>query len=568
MQNSILRIENLNIVYKREQVTAVKNVTISIKQGESVGLIGESGSGKSSLALAVMGLLNNHAEIDGGIWYKDVKLSGLKEHEMNKYRWKRISIIFQNSLDILNPVLTVGEQIAEVIRKHCEAGYAEAEEKAKALLAEVGIDSLWYKSYPHQLSGGMRQKVLIAMAMSCEPEVLLIDEPTMALDAVSKEEIVKLLIGLRDRKKYSLLVISHELSIVAAMTNRMLVMYRGNIVEEGLTGDILDNPMHPYTRGLIYSSPEINPYRDMWGIPEEIGHYNVNYCMFFNRCNQRIDSCSKENPKLEHISKDRRVACCRGGIVTLLSGKSINKNYKVKDKKIVACSSCEIDVKMGEVVALIGESGSGKTTIAEILAGIRKADSGKIFFENSMVYGNSETSKIGGIQIVFQDPLSATNEKLTVEEIVREPLDIIKYGTKDERMQAVRRELRNVQLPNDDLFLRRHGFSLSGGQRQRVAIARALVMKPKLMIADEISAMLDPSTAANILRLLKGLQVMEGFAMIYISHDLAIVQKIADKIYIMHKGEIVEQGPARQVLSFPKVEYTKKLLCSAGMLRA
>ena len=565
MEGSILKIENLSVSYTHEQVLAVRDFTLAIKPGESVGLIGESGSGKSSLALAIMGLLQNRAEVHGRVWFKDIELTGLMEQELNDYRWSRIAIVFQNSLDVLNPVMTVGEQIGEVLRRHRGIKGMAARERMEELLSMVGLEPYWLKSYPHQLSGGMRQKVLIAMAFSCEPEVLLVDEPTMAIDAIAKDEIVKLLLRLKEEKRCSLLVISHELPVISAMTSRMLVMYSGNIVEEGETKEVLNNPLHPYTRGLIYASPSINPYRDMWGIPGEHGPIGSKQCSFFSRCNQSIDRCAQENPPLQLVCKGRRVACSRGGIVTLLRGKAIDKSYMVKERRIVACSSCDIEVKMGEVTALVGQSGSGKTTIAEILAGIIKADAGEVVFENKEVCGNKETSRTGGIQIVFQDPLSSTNESFTVEEIVREPLDIIRWYTKNEREQSVRDALKNVQLPYDNIFLKRHGFTLSGGQRQRVAIARALVMKPKLLIADEISAMLDPSTTANLLRLLKGLQVREGFAMLYISHDLALVQKIADKIYVMCNGRIIEHGSIGDVLRCPKEEYTKILLRSASI---
>lgn len=566
MEDYILKVENLSINYKREQILAVRDLSLAIKPGESVGLIGESGSGKSSTALAIMGLLQSRAEVQGRVWFRDIELTGLAEQELSCYRWSRIAIVFQNGLDVLNPVMTVGEQIGEALKRHRGIKGAVVRERTEKLFSMVGLEPSWLESYPHQLSGGMRQKVLIAMALSCEPDVLLVDEPTMSLDTIAKEEIVKLLLRLKEEKCCSMLVISHELPVISAMTSRILVMYSGNIVEEGATKEVLNNPMHPYTRGLIYASPAVNPYRDMWGIPGEYGLIGSKQCSFFSRCNQRIGRCAEVNPTLQPVCKGRRVACCRGGIVTLLSGKAINKNYILKDKTVAACSSCNIEVKMGEVTALVGESGSGKTTMAEILAGIIKADCGEVVFENREVCGNKETSRTGGIQMVFQDPLTATNESFTIEEIVREPLDIIRWGTKYEREQAVRDALKNVQLPYDNTFLKRRGFSLSGGQRQRVAIARALVMKPKLLIADEISAMLDPSTSANLLRLLKGLQIGEGFAMLYISHDLALVQKIADKIYVMHNGRIIEHGPVGIVLRCPKEEYTKNLMCSAGIV--
>jgi len=561
-----LQIESLCVRYRQGGlINAVHNVSFTLNPGERLGIIGESGSGKSTLAMTIMGLLENSAQSSGSIRFAGTELISLPEREKELYRWSRIAIVFQNNLDVLNPVISVGDQIAECITRHLHIKKSFAKERTEALLEMVRLEPSLSGAYPHQLSGGMRQKVLIAMALSCNPEILIVDEPTMALDAVSKNEIVRLLIRLQEERNFSLLVISHELPVIAAMTSRLMVMYTGNVVEEGDTKEVLNDPLHPYTRGLIYASPAIYPYRDMWGIPGEIHIANENQCPFFSRCNQRVERCLNENPDLEAVYGDRRVACLRGGIITLLSGLGIKKTYRVKDREINACSGCDIQIKAGEVAALIGESGSGKTTLAGILSGILNADSGEVCFEGRKVSGNSETSKPNGIQMVFQDPLSATNEHLTIREIVQEPLDIIKKGTRDERLCEVRAVLRQVQLPCNDSFLLRRGYTLSGGQRQRVAIARALIMSPKLMVADEITSMLDPSNAANLLRMLKGLQNAHGFAMIYVTHDLALAQKISDKVYVMHKGSIVEHGTVSEVFCHPREKYTQALLQNASV---
>ncbi len=558
---TVLEIENLCVSYDQEnKKEAVHNVSLSVQKGESIGIIGESGSGKSTLALTVMGLLKHHTRTEGRIQFKDMDLLALSEVEMESVRWKKIAIIFQNSLDVLNPVISVGNQIAEAIIRHTPVGKKAAAERTKELLAMAGLDSFWFDAYAHQLSGGMRQKILIAMAISCNPEILIADEPTMALDAAAKNEIVQLLKNLQKKIGFSLLIISHELPVIAALTDSAKVMYMGNIMETGKTGDILNNPLHPYTRGLIYASPVLYPVRDMWGIPGEIKIENKEHCPFYSRCTQRTERCLQENPCLEKISEDRSVACVRGGIVTLLDAAHINKSYLLKKRELKACTNCSIQIKSGEVAALIGESGSGKTTLAQILAGIAAADSGEVRFEGRMVSGNSETRKKNGIQMVFQDPFSATNEQMTIQELVQEALDIIKSGTREEKILQVKKALSNVQLPCDDYFLRRRGHTLSGGQRQRAAIARALVMEPKLLIADEISSMLDPSSAANVLRLLKGLQNSQGFAMLYITHDIALAQKISDKVYIMKNGTIIEQGMASDIFTNPRESYTQKLL--------
>lgn len=558
---SVLEISNLYVRYKQDaSINAVHNVGFGLNSGESIGIVGESGSGKSTLAMTIMGLLDSRTYRNGSIRLDGMELLALSERERDLYRWTKIAIAFQNSLDVLNPVMTVEDQITECIIKHTEHNKKQACEKTKALLEMVGLEIAWHQAYPHQLSGGMRQKVLIAMALSCDPEILIVDEPTMALDSVSKQEIIRLLIRLRESVGFSMIVISHELPVIAALTTRVLVMYTGNIVEAGQTDALLSEPRHPYTRGLIYASPAVHPYRDMWGIPGEIHITEENQCPFYSRCNQRMDICLCRHPVLEEVSKDRQVACLRGGIVTLLSGAGIHKTYRAKGRETYACKGCDIEIKAGEIVALIGQSGSGKTTLAGMLSGIVPADKGEIYFENTKISGNSETSKMCGIQMVFQDPLSATNENLSIEEIIREPLDIVREGSKTDRIAKVKTALEQVQLPCDDAFLKRKGHSLSGGQRQRVAIARALVMNPRLMIADEISSMLDPSSAANLLRLLKGLQNVQGFSMLYITHDIALARKIADTAYVMSSGEIVEYGAANKVLHNPQNPYTQKLL--------
>ncbi len=558
---AVLEISNLYVRYRQDaSINAVHDVSLRLESGESIGIVGESGSGKSSLAMAIMGLLDARAHTYGSVRLDGTELLPLSEAQRDLYRWSKIAIAFQNSLDVLNPVMTVWDQVAECIIKHTDHDKEEAEEKTKGLFLAVGLEAKWHKSYPHQLSGGMRQKVLIAMALSCDPDILIIDEPTMALDSISKQEVIRLLIRLRAQIGFSMIVISHELPVIAALASRVLVMYTGNIVEVGSSDDILGDPRHPYTRGLIYSSPAVHPFRDMWGIPGEIHINKEDQCPFYSRCNQRIGECLCQHPALKEVSKGRQVACLRGGIVTLLSGKGLHKIYPSRNGETYACIGCDIEVKAGETVALIGQSGSGKTTLAGMLCGIVSADKGEVYFEGRKIFGNSETARTEGIQMVFQDPLSATNENLSIEEIVREPLDILRQGTDTERLAKAKKALEQVQLPYDELFLRRKGYSLSGGQRQRVAIARALVMNPKLMIADEISSMLDPSSAANLLRLLKGLQNLRGFSLLYITHDIALARKIADTAYVMSGGEIVEYGGASKVLHRPDSPYAKRLL--------
>ncbi len=562
MDNSLLKIENLSLEYKLEdqRISALNNLSLSLNKGESLGIIGESGSGKTSMAMAIMGLIKSPAHISGNIYFKDKDINKLTKRELEGLRWKKMAIVFQNSLDILNPLLTIHEQIDEVLVRHTGLPGKAREKRIEELLTKVNLDLGMLYSYPHELSGGMRQRVLIAMALACEPELLIVDEPTSALDMVSKAEIIELLSSLYKENNFALLVISHELDTVLKLTSKVCVMYAGSLVEKGGTEDLLRSPRHSYSKGLLNSSPSVNIFGDMWGIPDGSVDCENKGCPFKNRCTQSIDICDREKPKLEYIGKDRQVACHRGGIVTILKGKNISKIYKSKNRSVKACIDCNIHIESGEVVALIGESGSGKTTLASILSGIDRADRGEISFEDKLLKGNNFTSMEEGIQMVFQDPFSAINEKLSIREVIAEPLRIIKKASYESLEDEIKGILGELQLPQDDIFLNRKSYTLSGGQRQRLSLARSLIVRPKILIADEISSMLDPSTQANILRLLKKLQNEKGFSMLYITHDLAVARKIADRVYVMSKGEIVESGSSSKIFADPRHEYTKKLV--------
>lgn len=562
MNNSLLNIKNLSVKYKLEDgmIKAVDNLNLAIDKGESLGIIGESGSGKTSIAMAIMGLIKKPSEVKGKILYNGEDINGLSKKQMDEYRWKKMALVFQNSLDILNPLLTIHEQIYEVLDRHTNLSKIEINERIDELLIKVGLNLDITYCYPHELSGGMRQRVLIAMALSCEPDLLIVDEPTSALDMISKTEIIKLLSDLYKESNFALLVISHELDTVLKLTSNICVMYAGSVVERGKTSQVITSPRHTYTKGLLNSSPAINLFGDMWGIPDERKKFEDIGCPFKNRCTQSIEICESKKPSLAYISTNREVACNRGGIVTVLRGENISKRFKCKDRSIDACVDCDINIKSGEVVALIGESGSGKTTLASILSGIGSPDKGEIIFEDNLVKGNNFTSKVNGMQMVFQDPFSALNEKLSIKEAIAEPLKIIKNIPLDSMEDKIKNILREVQLPDDDIFLDRKCYTLSGGQRQRVSLARSLIVEPKILIADEISSMLDPSTQANILRLLKKLQNEKGFSMLYITHDLAVARKIADRIYVMSEGKIVENGTSSKIFSNPEHKYTKKLI--------
>ncbi|GBF33107.1 dipeptide transport ATP-binding protein DppD [Desulfocucumis palustris] len=562
--NYLLEINQLTVRYHGvPPVEAVDGVSLQLKKGESLGIIGESGCGKSSLVLGIMGLIK-HGGVEGDILYQGRKLNGLPEKELKKYRWKEIAIVFQNSLEVLNPVLSIKEQIGEPIKTHTQLSPPEIDQQVIKLMEMVGLDPRRRHSYPHQLSGGMRQRVLLAMALSCDPKVLLIDEPTTALDPLSKNEILQLLQKLQKNLGYTMVVISHDLGVIKKLTARVMTMYCGRMVEAGMTSEVLKNPLHCYTRGLLNSSPNLFKYKDLWGLEGELlSGASTAGCAFYPRCCQGEENCGRAKPALKYVAIERMVACHKGGIENFLRAEGIHKTYRLKDLEIKAVQNVNLEIKSGEVIALVGESGSGKSTLAHILAGVISSDAGRVSYRNEMVHGRQVTKMIGGMQIIFQDPFSATSYRMTVMEAVKEPLDIIKWGGKKEREEEVRKALQLVRLPVEPGFLNRHCHGLSGGQRQRLAIARALVTKPKLLIADEVTSMLDPSTQANLLRELKGLQNRHGFAMLYITHDLHLARKIADKVYVMYNGEIVERGLSFEIFENPRHAYTKQLMREA-----
>ncbi len=559
----MLEINNLCIQYPngKNRIKALEDISFQLKPGERLGIIGESGCGKSTLALSIPGLIRN-ARITGDIYYNGIRLNGLSEKEIMPFRWRKIGIVFQNSLEVLNPVLTIGEQIGEAIRRHFSLSASDTVKRIESLMVCVGLDPALQHDYPHRLSGGMRQRVLVAMGIACDPELLIVDEPTTALDPGSSNEILALIETLQKKNGFSLILISHNLTAIQRMTSRIMTLYSGVCVESGLTAEVLKNPMHTYTRGLVNASPEYFKYKDLWGIhPAESSdscdadagalHNEDCGCVFATRCCQSDARCSEVRPVLRYVSLERKVACHKGGIETLISAKNISKSFHSGVKTVHAVRDVCLDIKHGEFMALVGKSGSGKTTLAHILVNLTKADRGEVYYQNSLMAIADATRKPGGVQIVFQDPVSSTSHRLTVLATVMEPLVINRLGTPKEKLKNVTHALRMVGLPTNHEFLSRYGHTLSGGQRQRIAIARALVMNPKLLIADEITSMLDPSTRANLLRELKGLQVRYGFTLLYITHDLHLARKVADRVSVMHCGRMIETGPAFDVFERP-----------------
>ena len=563
---SLLKINDLKCHYLTDSntVKAVDGISFEIEEGEILGIVGESGSGKTTVALGIMGLLPENTATSGEILYRDEVISSLPESEMDRFRWKDIAIVFQNGLEVMNPVMKVGVQVMEPMVRHLDISPDKARSKCADLFRTVGLDPKWMDLYPHQLSGGMRQRVLMAMALSCDPKLLILDEVTSALDAFTRKEIRDLLVGLQRKNGYTMLMISHDITFVSSLAARIAVMYSGKIVETGPVKDLLVSPLHPYTRGLVHSTPDIFVYKDLWGIPGDVpAGDEFKGCPFSPRCTQKIDICNKASPVLMPAGDGREIACHRGGIAGILVARNLSFSYRLPDGEYLqAVDNVNLEVREGEVLAIVGQTGSGKSTLAHILANVIRPECGEVLFMGGNVSGENYGNRFNGIQIVFQDPFSSTSNRFTVLDAVKEPLYINKIGSNGDRLQMVKNALELVRLPNTDNFLSKYCGELSGGQRQRVALARAMVMEPKLLIADEITSALDVSTSANILRLLKGLQNRRGFAMIYISHDLSLTLKIADRIAVMDSGKIVEMGNSHDVMLSPSDEYTKRLVGS------
>ncbi|MBC7228267.1 MAG: ABC transporter ATP-binding protein [Thermoflexales bacterium] len=573
----MLTVRDLRVTFSvdgRARVRAVDGVSFDLERGGAMGVVGETGAGKTTLARALLGLHPTEC-VQGSVRLDGRELVGLSEEEWRAVRWRRIALVVQSVGTALDPVYRVGEQIGEPMRFHLGLSPAEAWARAEEVARRVGLSSRHLRAYPHQLSGGEKQRALLAMALACDPDVLVLDEPTSGQDMLSRARLLDLLAGLRRERGTGLLVISHDLAAVARLAERVAVLYAGKVVEMGPTEAVFGDPRHPYTWGLVHSYPDMSTARDLRSIrghpPDPVGPPPG--CRFHPRCTQAVERCRHEEPPMVEMN-GRRVACHLGGLQTLLRAEGLRKVFLVENgdarEPLEAVRDVYLEIREGEVVALVGETGSGKTTLGRMLVGLLSPDGGRVVLEGrdlTAARGQERRLLARRVQLVPQDPFDAVNPRMTVAEVVREPLEVQKIGTPQEREERVRSVLRAVGLPTDPEFLALHAHELSGGQLQRVVIARALVLEPKLLIADEPVAMLDPSEQARVLNLLKEIQVERGLALLLISHDLALVRKVADRILVMQGGRIVEEGPGSRVVTQPAHEHTRALLESAPRLR-
>jgi peptide/nickel transport system ATP-binding protein len=474
-------------------------------------------------------------------------------------RGNRISMAFQSSQNRLNPAYRILDQVAEPLVVHRNLGRNEAKKQSAEILSKAGLSSDKFGSYPHQLSGGEQQRVLVAMAIITNPEMLILDEPVSSLDATSRIDMLAFLKSQLAGR--SVLVITHDLSTAALLASKTATLYGGRIIECGPTDLVLSHPRHPYTRALLRAYPDMTTSKDLQGIKGRMERHLAG-CAFHPRCTQAISICQEQVPVLSKHNRGM-VACHRGGIIAALSAHNLSKSFG----KLKAVDGVNLTLEHGETLALVGQSGSGKTTLARMINGILEPDLGEVFLEGQKVE-KREKEFHRTVQMVFQNPGEALSHRLSVLEAVREPLEIQKIGTKVERDEIARKVISEVELPATEAFLNEYPHHLSGGELQRVNIARALVLDPKVLIADEPTAFLDSSIQAKVLKLLLNLQENRGLSLLFITHNIAVARKISDRIAVMRQGKIIEEGSAKQVVERPLNPYTKQLIEAASNLES
>ncbi|MEZ0168020.1 ABC transporter ATP-binding protein [Microvirga sp. TS319] len=526
----LLRVEGLRLVVSRTDLEVVKNVNFSLAPGEIVGIVGESGSGKTLAARSIMALEPPAIRrTSGSIVFDGKDIAQLPPGELRRLRGSRIGMVFQEPMTSLNPSMLIGRQLDEGLALHRSLNAEKRLALILDMLRRVGIKDPEgaLESYPHQFSGGMRQRIMLASVMLLQPALLIADEPTTALDAVVQRDVLELMVELTREHGTAVLMISHDLSMVARYTDRIIVMCRGEIVEQGNTQDLLRHPRHPYTQKLLAAMPRRLPKRDLPTSAEPI--VDVRDLMVEYRGRQ--------------------------GFFRKEPGKR-------------ALHGVNLTVRPREVVALVGGSGSGKTTLGRAIAGLLDPSDGEIRFAGRPVRRGSEswTHYRLNCQMVFQDPYSSLDPRMTIADLVREALRLVPSMGHREKTDRVREILHDVGL--DDTFARRYPHELSGGQRQRVAIARALVRRPAFVIADEPVSALDVTVRAQVLDLFADLQLRHGFSCLFISHDLGVVEQIADRVIVMQDGRIVEEGDRDAIFDRPRNPYTVKLLSAIPALEA
>lgn len=604
----LLDVTGLEVTFDSRQgpVRAVRGVSVSVHSGEVLGIVGESGSGKSVTMLAALGLLPTTASISGSVRFRGEELLGLPDEELRRVRGRRIGMIFQDPLTSLNPVLTLGQQIGGAVSAHHPGQKTSAlKERATELLDLVSIPEPHRRvdSYPHELSGGMRQRAMIALAMSNEPDVLIADEPTTALDVTIQAQILDVLLTIQQERGLGIALITHDLGVVAGMADRVAVMYGGRVVEQGDVDDVYAGTRHPYTRGLIGCLPRLDR-RDIaiapiTGSPPSASSIPTG-CAFHPRCPLAVEICSSVDPTLEPAGRVES-ACHRSGeldepnfaslpavppesnghsvevepddeptelVAPILEVTKLEKHFDVRSTgllrrvvgRVEAVSGVSFDLRPGEVLGLVGESGCGKSTTGRSILRLIEPDGGEVRYngEDVLAKGSKEMRSLrSSLQIVFQDPYSSLNPRMRVGEIIAEPL-VVHGMSQSDASERADELLELVHLSPDHKSRFPHQFS--GGQRQRISLARSLALDPDVLVLDEPVSALDVSVQAGIIELLEELRVRLNLAIVFIAHDLSVVRHVSDVVAVMYLGRIVEIGPNDDVFSRPSHPYTQALL--------
>ncbi|MCA9081828.1 MAG: ABC transporter ATP-binding protein [Planctomycetaceae bacterium] len=582
----LLDIRNLKTYFDGEQgpVKAVEDLSLTIRAGETLGLVGESGSGKSVTSLSIMRLLPDvSARIAGGsISYLGKDLVQLPEAEMREIRGDDISMIFQEPGTSLNPVMRVGWQVMEAVLQHQKVSRDEARQRTLDLFREVGIPhpEMRIDSYPHEMSGGQKQRVMIAMALSCNPKLLIADEPTTALDVTIQRQILDLLRKLRDERGMAILFITHDLGVIGEIADHVAVMYRGRLVEHGPVDEIFRNPKHPYTKGLLACRPKLeSKHRRLPTVSDfmtasrrDDGNYDI--------VEKPIDADRLETlantgrGRLLHPGAD--CSACGDGVTVipetqlpLLEVRNLHVYFPIRKGilrrhvgDVRAVDGISFDVYEGQTLGLVGESGCGKTTTGRAIVKLLRPTSGSIWYDGDDVdtlYGDELRDYRSNVQIIFQDPYSSLNPRMTVEAMLIEAMQVHRIGvSRADRREKAAYLLSEVGL--ETAHLRRYPHEFSGGQRQRISVARALATEPQFIICDESVSALDVSVQAQVLNLLRDLQEKRNLTYVFISHDLSVVKFMSDMMAVMNAGQIVEFGPSDAIYANPQNEYTKKLI--------
>ena len=549
--NPILKVENLSISFGKNKV--VHNISYQLRKNEILGIVGESGSGKSVSSLAILGLLPKKiSKVNSGrITYNETNLIGLIPKLFQELRGNKIAMIFQEPMSSLNPSMTCGKQVQEILIQHTTQSKKSAKEKTVILFEKVKLPNpeRVYDAYPHEISGGQKQRVMIAMAIACKPDILIADEPTTALDVTVQKDIISLLKKLQIETKMSVIFITHDLSLISEIADRVLVMYKGAIVEQGHVSDIFKNPKHNYTKALINSRPSLDTRLKTLPTIQDF-----------------LDECiSSEIVSDEQRQKNHNELYSKPPLLEVLN---IEKEYIsksslfTKSQSFKAVNDVSFKLYEGETLGLVGESGCGKSTLGNAILQLDKATDGKILYKGIDInkLSKTETRKLRkDIQIIFQDPYSSLNPRIPVGEAIMEPMKVHQlYNSDGERREKVIDILIRVGLSED--YFNRYPHEFSGGQRQRIGIARTIALQPKLIVCDESVSALDISVQAQVLNLLNELKKDFGFTYIFISHDLAVVKYMSDQLLVMNKGEIEELNDADAIYNNPQKEYTKKLI--------